>query len=207
MALAHRREHGRALVVAVLAQRVEVEPHAAREQHRVLRHQRDARAEGLLVDAREVDAVDEDAAALPRVRGRVGRDGREQRECERALARAGAPDDGGAGAALDGEGQVVQRGRQVRRVADGDVLEDDVAGAEGPRRGRRERAARLVLNVQHLDEALHARKVHLELPVLLAQRVRGLDELRGGDEHERREAGGDVGVERDECQDQDGDGG
>lgn len=192
MALAHLGQHGRALVVAVLVERVEVEPHAAREERGVLRQQRDARAQGLLVDAREVDAVDQDAA----VRRLLGRDRGEQRERERALAGPGTANDDGAGAALDGQGEVVQRGREVRRVADGDVFEDDVAGVEGPCCRRHERAGSLVLNVQHLDEALDARKVHLELAVLLAQRVCGFDELRGCNEHKRCESGGDVSVER-----------
>lgn len=51
------------IVIGVDAEGVEVEPQRAREQHRVLRDDGDARAQLVQPDRRHVDAVDQDLAA------------------------------------------------------------------------------------------------------------------------------------------------
>jgi len=93
------------------------------EECRFLGQERDSGTQGLLVDARDVDAVDHDAPGFWRQDGEEG-------EGEGGFAGASTAGHGGGGAAGEGAGDGGQSGVEVRSVAQSNVLEYD-GGAVG----------------------------------------------------------------------------
>ena len=104
--------------------------HRAVEQHVLLQHNARLPAQPGGVDHCEVDAVDEHAPALRHVQSldELG---------ERALARARGADDADDLAGRHVETDVVQHFRPIDAVAEGDMLEGDVAADRWQARARR----------------------------------------------------------------------
>src|SRR5216684_5735238 len=104
----------------------DVVPDRAVEQHVFLKHDADLAAQPGRIDLREIDAIDQHAAALGDIEalGELG---------ERALARPGRADDAEQLARRNGQADVVQDFRAVDPVTEGDMLERDVAADRGER--------------------------------------------------------------------------
>ena len=92
----------------------------AGEEHGLLRHEADPRAQVLLRHLAHVDAVDQHAAVVDVVEAR-------DQAGERRLARAGAADDRGDLARVRGERHAGQRRLLGAGILERDVLEFDVA--------------------------------------------------------------------------------
>src|SRR5579871_3272864 len=90
------------------------------EQPGLLRHDADLAAQGVQADVARVYAVEQDATLR-----RIVEAG--DQVYQRAFAGPAAPDDGDHLAGMDLEGDVLQNVRPIRAVAEGDVLEADVA--------------------------------------------------------------------------------
>ena len=156
----------------------------AAEEHAVLEDDADLAAEPGWLYLRDVDAVDEDAAALGEVEAldELGEGG---------FAGAGAADDADLGARRDAEAEAFEDVAAVRRVAECDVLEGDVALERG-QRGAAGVEGRLGLFVHDVAEAVHGDARLLEV-------LPHVDEAHdGGDELARHH------LERDEFADGDG---
>ena len=141
---------------------------AHREEHRILRHDRELPAQVLELVVPEVDPVEPDLTARRVVEPR-------QEAHQRALAGAGGARDPQARAGLDVERDVVQH-RTIFAVGEGDVVEHDAAAGsrEGP-------GIRSLFDIRWLIEqgegTLGARQVQLHARRLPADRLQGLVEL------------------------------
>lgn len=113
--------------VGVPAEGVEVAPDGAGEEDGVLRYDCQARAQVVQLDGGDVQPVDVDAPG-------AGLEEAEERQGQGALARAGAADDADALVVLDAEGEPVEHGREVRSIADYQLVDlDGAAGGPGGR--------------------------------------------------------------------------
>lgn len=129
------------VAVAVLRERVEVEPQGALKERRLLRDDRQALAQVLEPERIDVESVDGNAPT-PRL------DEPEEAECERRLARAGAPDNADLLAALDGERDILEDIGEAWRVRRREVLDLDGRAARRPDRGRLDPSLVLLLELK-----------------------------------------------------------
>src|SRR5580693_7723933 len=124
----------------------DVFPDRAVEQHVFLKHDADLAAQPGRIDLREIDAIDQHAATFGDIEalGELG---------ERALARPGRADDAEQLTGRNGQADIVQHFRPIDAVAEGDMLERDVA-ADGGERGAARAVDRLGRGIEDIAKPL-----------------------------------------------------
>ena len=152
--------------------------HAAVEQQVVLQHHADLAAQLGRIDQPDIDAVDQDAALFRRVQPLY-------QLRQRAFARTRSPDDADHLAGADVEAEALQSRCSLRSVAEGHLIERDLATDGWQLRcmaGRHFGAC-----VQHIAKARHRDASLLEITPHLRNAHDGLADTAGehveGDEH------------------------